>query len=146
MSWWTGLLGWRPSRSDRPVRGSQPSGFTLLEVLVALAILGLALGALLQAFAGGLRRLTALDDYATAVMQARSEMDRLGAQLPLAEGQYSGSFADGMAWTARLRRYEVGRSGGDAGLAVIPYEITVTVSWGQHRALTLTSLRLASQQ
>jgi general secretion pathway protein I len=127
------------------LRGSRPRGFTLLEVLVALAILGVALGALLQAFAGGLRRLSVLEDYAAAVTQARSQLDRLGAELPLAEGQYSGSFAGGMVWTAQLRRYHLGGSGNDAALAVIPYEITVTVSWGEHRALTLTSLRLVSQ-
>jgi len=115
-------------------------------VLVALAILGVALGALLQAFAGGLRRLSTLEEYSTAVMQARSQLDRLGAELPLAEGQYSGSFADGMVWTAQLRRYRFGGSGDDTALAVIPYEITLTVSWGKHRALTLTSLRLVSQQ
>jgi len=115
-------------------------------VLVALAILGVAFGALLQAFAGGLRRVSVLEDHATAVMQARSELDQLAAELPLDEGQYSGRFADGMVWTARLRRYELGRSGSNATLAVIPYEITVTVSWGEHRAFTLTSLRLASQQ
>ncbi len=146
MSRWTGLRGWRRSRSDRPFRGSRPPGFTLLEVLVALAILGVAFGALLQAFAGGLRRVSVLEDHATAVMQARSELDQLAAELPLDEGQYSGRFADGMVWTARLRRYELGRSGSNATLAVIPYEITVTVSWGEHRAFTLTSLRLASQQ
>jgi general secretion pathway protein I len=113
---------------------------------VALAILGIALGALLQAFAGGLRRLSVSEDYATAVMQARSELDRLGAELPLAEGRYSGRFADGMSWAAQLRRYHLGGSEDDARLDVIPYEITVTVSWGEHRALTLTSLRLASEQ
>jgi general secretion pathway protein I len=123
-----------------------PRGFTLLEVLVALAILGVALGALMQVFAGGLRRVSASEDYAAATMQARAELDRLGAELPLAEGQYAGRFADGMVWTAQLRRYAEGRSGNNPALAVIPYEIKVTVSWGEHRSLTLTTLRLASEQ
>ncbi|MDB5394595.1 MAG: prepilin-type N-terminal cleavage/methylation protein [Rhodospirillales bacterium] len=127
------------------MRGSRPLGFTLLEVLVALAILGAALGALLQAFTGGFHRLSVLEDYSTAVTHARSELDRLGAELPLAEGQYSGSFTDGMTWTAQLRRYDVGSSGKNAALAVITFEITVTVFWREHRALTLSSLRLASQ-
>jgi general secretion pathway protein I len=146
MSWWIGLPGWRRSRNNRPVRGSLPPGFTLLEVLVALAILGLVLGVLMQAFASGLRGVGLSEGYATATMQARSALDRLGAELPLPEGKYSGRFADGMVWTAQIRRHELGGSEDDTNLVVIPYEITVTVSWAERRTLTLTTLRLVNQQ
>ena len=70
-----GFKSWnRWSREYRRSRG----GFTLLEVLIAFAILAVAMTALMQAFSQGLRGLEVAEDYATAIMLARSKMAEVG--------------------------------------------------------------------
>ena len=65
MSSWTGLQA--PFRSS-----NSGSGFTLIEILVAFAILALTLTALLQVFTSGLRNVDAADRHLMATMLARS--------------------------------------------------------------------------
>ena len=64
----------RASRpSCRPARGQR--GFSLVEMLVALVILGLALGALYQAASGATRNARVSAEYAIATTLAESELD-----------------------------------------------------------------------
>ena len=73
-------------------------GFTLLEVLVALAILGLGAVALIQLSAQGLRLLTQSDTHQAAVLLA----DRLTRDVtPLAEGVETGNSGD-LTWERRV--------------------------------------------
>lgn len=57
-------------------------GFSLLEVLVAFAILSLSLGVLLQVFATGLRNAGVTDDYTRATLYAESILTAIGKEGP----------------------------------------------------------------
>ncbi len=50
-------------------------GFTLLEVMVALAILGMGLVLVMQLFAGGLRSVKVSEEYTMALLYARQKME-----------------------------------------------------------------------
>jgi len=52
-------------------------GFTLLEVMVATTIMGIAVVTLLSALSGSVRNATRLTDYDRAVLLARAKMDAL---------------------------------------------------------------------
>ena len=114
-------------------------GFTLLEVLVATLILGLAVVALIQLTAQGLRLAKLSDDQQQAALLA----DRLarGAE-PLGEGVESGQ--DGvMTWERRVVLMAgpeelIPPSGPTPELRAL----TVTVRWGPGRSIALASLRL----
>jgi general secretion pathway protein I len=59
-------------------------GFTLLEVLVATAIMGIALAGLLNTISGSARNAARLGQYDRAVLLAKSKMDELLAEPKLA--------------------------------------------------------------
>lgn len=61
-------------------------GFSLLEVLVAFAILSIALGVLLQIFATGMRNVGLSEEYSQAALYAESILAAYGREAPLAEG------------------------------------------------------------
>ena len=81
------------------------NGFTLLEVLVAIMILGLSLGALLQQFALASRSGAASYDATRATMHAREKLEELKLRRQLGEGVQSGSFDDGFEWETRVQFY-----------------------------------------
>lgn len=51
------------------------AGFTLIEVVVAITILGIAYSAMLGAFSGSLRLLRQASEYQNAILLARSKLD-----------------------------------------------------------------------
>ena len=63
--------------ASAPVRrvAHGPHGFSLVEMLAALVILGLALGALYQAASGATRNARVAAEYAIATTLAESELD-----------------------------------------------------------------------
>src|SRR5262249_47727185 len=60
----------RMRRAPRDSRAGSSAGFTLLEVLVAFAILSVAVVAVIQGFAQGLRLLKVAGDHQRAVLLA----------------------------------------------------------------------------
>ncbi|MEW6380861.1 MAG: prepilin-type N-terminal cleavage/methylation domain-containing protein [bacterium] len=54
-----------------------PAGFTLLEVMVAVAILAIGLVTVFQLFSGSLHSARVSADYTRAVMGARAKMDEI---------------------------------------------------------------------
>lgn len=146
MSWWTGLPAGSPSWSRLPARGEGRRGFTLIEVLAALAILGLALGVLFQIFSTGLGSARVAQGYTLATALAESKLASLGIEEPLAEGETAGWFDDDFRWRVAVRSYEQEARAAGEGASIEPYEVVVTVSWGEpdeERSVSLTTLRLA---
>ena len=52
----------------------ETAGFTLLEVLVALALLGIAVTAILQLFSANLKSISASEEYVAGSLEAQSKM------------------------------------------------------------------------
>jgi general secretion pathway protein I len=123
--------------TDRPA-----AGFTLIEVLIALAILAVAFGFGIPAISGSLSRgtQTALQDRATTL--AESLLARAGADIPLAEGGMEGQAGD-LAWRVTIAPWlNEGDASQHAGATL--YRVEVTVSDRRQRRLQqLVSLRLA---
>jgi general secretion pathway protein I len=117
-------------------------GFTLIEVLVAFAILAVALTALFQVFSSGLGAIGTAERHSMAAMLARSILDDVGAEIPLAVGEQRGELDDGFSWLVRIERSAVTNLVADGGELYIPYDVTVEISWGHGRALSLTTLRV----
>lgn len=71
------------------------SGYTLIEVIVAFAVLALALTLLLGTLSGASRQVRWADDAGRAALHAQSLIDQLGVGEALAPGQRQGDFESG---------------------------------------------------
>ncbi len=123
----------------RPAR----SGFTLLEVVVAVAILALTLGAVMRVFSASLRGLAAAERHTVAALHAQSKLAEIGVEEPLAAGDASGAFERGYRWRSQVRDYSEPDLDTAAGSGMRAYEVTVSVTWEGGGEVTLSTLRLA---
>lgn len=119
--------------------GRRRNGFTLLEVLVAMAILGIAVTAMMQLSSQSLRLLHLSGEHQRAILLA----DRLVRQTPTdVEGAQSGE-EDGYAWERRITAVVVPKELTAPGAAAAPQlrSISVAVRWGRGRAVQLATMR-----
>jgi general secretion pathway protein I len=76
------------------------AGFTLIEVVLAFALLALALTILLGILTGATRQVRWADDAGRAAMHAQSLLAQQGVGAPLEPGQKEGNFEQGRyRWT-----------------------------------------------
>jgi general secretion pathway protein I len=128
------------------------AGFSLLEVAVAMAILGLGLVTLLQALSGGLRLEEKAGRLGRAVLQARALMDEVLWKGELRDGVEDGVTVDGLRWR-RTVRHAAPEEGGEA--RDLDFELDyslrvleVVVGWdelGREKTFELQSMRLAPE-
>lgn len=117
-------------------------GFTLLEVLVALTILGLAIVALMQLSSQGLRLLRLADDYQQAVLVA----DRVARSTDTVREGVDGGQEGPFRWARRVALVPVAEElTPGAGRQPRLYALSVAVRWGSNRALEVASLRTVSE-
>ncbi len=74
------------------------AGFTLIEALVAFAILALAMGQLLAAAGGAARNEARADFYLRATREGLSQLEALGVATPILLGETRGTYDDGLLW------------------------------------------------
>jgi prepilin-type N-terminal cleavage/methylation domain-containing protein len=114
------------------------AGFTLIEMIVSLAIVSLFLVALFRGASDGMGNAETADRYLRATIIARSRMAESIALPTIAPGQ-TGGIEGGYSWQ-RIVRIKAGPE--TAAL----YEMEVSVSWPnrQHRrTVSLISYRLS---
>lgn len=129
-----------------PARHRQ-AGFTLVEVIVAIAILSVALSGLLAAIGNALRQTAQSDRMAEAGSLAQSLLARLGPEVPLGERHDVGQSANGFRW--RLNCQGFGDANDRQQWPMSAYEVSIEVSWNdgfRERSFTLTTLRLAPKE
>ncbi|HXI41748.1 MAG TPA: prepilin-type N-terminal cleavage/methylation domain-containing protein [Bryobacteraceae bacterium] len=124
-------------------------GFTLLEVLVATLIMGLAVVGLLSAISTSMRNAARLTDYDRVAMVARSQMDALltNRRLPqssVLEGRYEPALMGGMeaGWRARVSPFESPQNRGP-GTAILE-RVELEIWWmagDKRRTFTLDAFR-----
>jgi general secretion pathway protein I len=127
----------RQTRESRSVIFNAQSGFTLLEVLVATAILGTAVTALFSLLSGSLSNVERLRAPSRALMLAQSRMNELlssgidmpdGTSVPLPINQkIEGKWDDQFRWEAMATRYSPLPEVGQEPAAVV--RIALNVYW-----------------
>jgi general secretion pathway protein I len=123
---------------------NKPSaGFSLIEVLFALAVVGLVLGATASLIGNFRLGHAAASDLDAALALARNELAEAGADAPLAPGVRDGR--DGrFAWRLAVARFTDGDNAPPPGLGL--YRIEAQIAWRDGAALrriALSTLRLA---
>jgi len=118
-----------------PLRQSAgQQGFTLLEVLVAVMVMAVSLGAILYQFALASRAGSASYDSTLAAMHARAKLEELKTLPQLGEATAGGSFDDGFEWETRVSLYGYGDVEDQSIFENMRYEtyhLSALVTWRQ---------------
>ncbi|WP_116475455.1 type IV pilus modification PilV family protein [Zobellella maritima] len=119
-------------------------GFSLLEVLVAFAVLTVTLGVLLQLFSLATRTAQVAGEQQMALLLAESKLVELAAGRTLQAGRDQGRFDDKYWWQTRIEPFDLHQMT-DQDTPLVPYRLSVTVGWGREQALSLSTLRLVRE-
>lgn len=136
-------------------------GFSLLEILVAFAIMAVALTIVLRIFGSGVNNAVVSEEYTLAVQIAESLLARTGVETPLQMGEMFGTEADKYNWSVRVTPYagsqantttpkfKSQQSQQKAQPSLVLFAVAVTVTWGQRddqqRSLELHGLKMVQE-
>jgi len=128
-------------------RSSQKRGFTLIEVVVALAILGVGLTVIIELFSGGLRLARASMEYTKAVNYARTKMEEIAVKPELQVGTGEGESDDkAFRWQVVVKKVDLLSI--DKSMDYKPpvelYQVKIDVFWksgSKERSTSLESLK-----
>ncbi len=129
----------------RLLRIPRQSGFSLLEVLVAFAILAMALGVLFQVFSSGMRNTQIAARHSEAMIVAESRLAETAAG-DLEEGGDNGESGP-FRWSTRVAPYPLDDAFSSPAVELM--EVSVKVEWkeyGKGRSVALNTLRLREEQ
>ena len=121
-------------------------GFTLLEVLVALAILGIAVTVIIQLFSANLRTLSASEDYVSASLQGAAKMRALLDDNDLDEKAWTEISPEGYRLDIAVKEGLTDRT---EMLPVKLLDIALTIQWtkgNRVRSMTFQTLKLVKKE
>jgi prepilin-type N-terminal cleavage/methylation domain-containing protein len=134
----------RAQRLDR-------KGFTLIEVVIALAILGVSLVAIIELFSGGLRLGRMSKEYTTAVNYARMKMEEISLKEQVEEGVEEGKFDDTFRWETGLKKVDIFPVEADKDFKPPTefFHVKVNVTWksgSMERSTTIESYKMIKHE
>jgi len=123
------------------------AGFSLLEVLVALSILALSYGMILQLLGSSSRNALRASDYRQAIMVAESQLNLAATVRDPARLPRSGEVGEKFAWRLDIApAADLAMS--NAASMYAPLQLTVEVSWKENAreptSISLSTIRLGS--
>ena len=83
------------------------TGFTLIEIVVALAILGIGLTVIIELFSGGLRLGRTSEEYTRATGYARMKMEEIISKRNIQEGTDEGDFDETFRWQVDVKKIDL---------------------------------------
>ncbi|MCJ7681324.1 MAG: type II secretion system GspH family protein [Candidatus Aminicenantes bacterium] len=104
------------------------SGFTRIEILVAISILAISLVVILQLFSGGLKSNRLSDQYTRGIFHAKEKMEEILLSTDFAEEEAEGEFGDSFRWKSVIVRIEQAENE-EAKLPFNTFNIKVDVMW-----------------
>jgi general secretion pathway protein I len=106
-------------------------GFTLIEVVIALAILGIGLTVIIELFSGGLRLGRVSVEYTRAVNLARMKMEEIAMKPNIQEGTEEGEFDPTYRWQVEVKKMDLLSLGKDRTITppVEFFQVKVNVLW-----------------
>lgn len=127
----------RPSSNGR--------GFTLIEVLVALALLGTALAVVMQIFSRDLKSIADVEDYMRASIKADSVMREVLGSDELEEGSWVESEGDGYDIDVSVKEIDEERT---EDLSFRLLQVILQVRWmrdDKEREMSLMTVKLVQK-
>ena len=121
-------------------------GFTLIEVLVAVALLGIAVTVVIQLFSANLRALASSEDYIYASAKAEAKMREVLENDEISEISFSEITDDGYRIDVSIAEVLHERT---ENLQVRLLEVVLTVSWiqGEHEeSLTVRTMKVLEKE
>jgi len=109
-------------------------GFTLLEVMLAFVIFALSFATVLEIMAGSMRSVRRAGDDTEVALFAQSIIDLVGTEIPIEEGEHSGTGMDRYQWQLGIYLIESNDETVDTvGLAELSgvelYRIDLDIDW-----------------
>ena len=112
--------------------------FSLLEVLVSLVVVALTVGAALRVYGQAADSASRGEQALLALMTAQSLLAEHGSTIPLKSGTSFGQAEPGLQWRSVISPYKGLDRLQTRRLPVRPFTVSVTVSWGNTKARSLT--------
>lgn len=122
-------------------------GFTLIEVLVALAIAALGVVAIFSAGSAGLQGVDLAARYVTATRDAEAHLAEVGTSIALADRELGGVDAGGFRWLVRMKPVASRATADEGTKRPVLYAVESLVMWqgnGAPRSVRLTTWRLGA--
>jgi general secretion pathway protein I len=139
---------YRLETSRGNARRNREKGFTLIEVVIALAILGIGLTVIIELFSGGLRLGRISQEYTKAMNFASLKMEEIVTEGTIEPGEGEGEFNPIFRWRTGIEKVDILPY--DKGTEFKPpvdlYRIRVNVLWksgAKERSASLESYRVA---
>ena len=123
----------------------EAKGFSLLEVLVSLAIMAIAITLLLQLFSANLRTVARSGDMTSAAVKGESRIREILAEPNLAEKIWSEITEDGYRLDVAISEVMKERTG---NLPVKLMEVVLTIHWMEgvkEKSLHLKTMRMVDR-
>jgi general secretion pathway protein I len=122
-------------------------GFSLLEIIAAIAILAIAFAALMQVAGSSLSLTARANERTQAALRARTLLDGAYVMEPLREGSSEGRFDDAYRWRMNVSRYVApdAKPSPDGDTGSRTYRLDLDVIWGtgdQERHARFSTLRI----
>ncbi|WP_449465817.1 type II secretion system protein XpsI [Stenotrophomonas humi] len=117
-------------------------GYSLIEVIVAFALMALAVTLLLGSLSGAARQVRVAEDQGRAALHAESLLATLGMDAPLAAGRQQGEWETGRyRWSLQIAPYVEPRQTSSR-----LWQLDLQVRWGEsaQEQLRWRTLRLRS--
>ena len=133
-------------------RTRSEAGFTLLEVLLAVVILGVSLTTILLQFQTALRAGSISQERTNAVIYAKEKLESLKIEDELSESSQSGTFENGYEWETEVSLYEYEDQEEDISYEDLrheTYKLRATVKWNSginKRQIELITLKTITRK